>query len=319
MTQQNRNSFKILSILSLLALTSCAAESDNATSQSQYQAEVIRTEYGVAHITADSYGGLGYGEAYAAAEDHVCNMALALAQSRGESALALGMSATSANAARDIVVKALNIQNRASTALAQQNPDIREWLQGYAAGYNDFLAANSDGVGSWCDTADWVRAATADEFMAQYLMLLQTLPRVAQAITAAALPTLQTQAQAHHSESDTSMAATLSDLELRGMGSNALALGKQRTENQRGALLANPHYPLYGIQRFWEKHLTIPGEYEAYGVGLIGLPGVTIGFNEAVGWTHTVSNSKRTVIYKLQLNPENPTQYRWNDGWRDLR
>jgi acyl-homoserine-lactone acylase len=319
MTQQNRNSFKILSILSLLALASCAAESDNATSQSQYQAEVIRTEYGVAHITADSYGGLGYGEAYAAAEDHVCNMALALAQSRGESALALGMGATSANAARDIVVKALNIPNRASTALAQQNPDIREWLQGYAAGYNDFLAANSDGVGSWCDTADWVRAATADEFMAQYLMLLQTLPRVAQAITAAALPTLQTQARAHHSESDTSLAATLSELELRGMGSNAWALGKQRTENQRGALLANPHYPWYGIQRFWEKHLTIPGEYEAYGVGLIGLPGVTIGFNEAVGWTHTVSNSKRTVIYQLQLNPENPTQYRWNDGWRDLR
>ena len=125
MTQQNRNSFKILSILSLLALTSCAAESDNATSQSQYQAEVIRTEYGVAHITADSYGGLGYGEAYAAAEDHVCNMALALAQSRGESALALGMGATSANAARDIVVKALNIPNRASTALAQQNRYIR--------------------------------------------------------------------------------------------------------------------------------------------------------------------------------------------------
>ena len=319
MTRQNRNSFKILSILSLLALASCAAESDNATSQSQYQAEVIRTEYGVAHITADSYGGLGYGEAYAAAEDQVCNMALALAQSRGESALALGMSATSANAARDIVVKALDIPNRASTALAQQNPDIREWLQGYAAGYNDFLAANSDGVGSWCDTADWVRAATAEEFMAQYLMLLQTLPRVAQAITAAALPTLQTQAQAHHSESDTSLAATLSELELRGMGSNAWALGKQRTENQRGALLANPHYPWYGIQRFWEKHLTIPGEYEAYGVGLIGLPGVTIGFNEAVGWTHTVSNSKRTVIYQLQLNPENPTQYRWNDGWRDLR
>ena len=77
MTQQNRNSFKILSTLSLLALASCTAENDSATSQSQYQAEVIRTEYGIAHITADSYGGLGYGEAYAAAEDHVCNMALA--------------------------------------------------------------------------------------------------------------------------------------------------------------------------------------------------------------------------------------------------
>ena len=317
MTRLISNSFTFFSCLALFAMAGCAADSDDAASQAQYQAEVIRTEYGIAHITADSYGGLGYGEAYAAAEDHVCNMALALAQSRGESALALGMDATSANAARDIVVKALNIPGRAATALAEQNPDIREWLQGYAAGYNDFLAANPDGVGSWCDTADWVRAATAEEFMAQYLMLLQTLPRAAQAITAAA--PVQPQDQLEVAVAQISLAATLSELELSGMGSNAWALGKQRTENQRGALLANPHYPWYGIQRFWEKHLTIPGEYEAYGVGLIGLPGVTIGFNEAVGWTHTVSNSKRTVIYQLQLNPDNPTQYRWNDDWRDLR
>lgn len=317
MTRLISNSFTFLSCLALFAMAGCAADSDDAASRAQYQAEVIRTEYGIAHITADSYGGLGYGEAYAAAEDHVCNMALALAQSRGESALALGMDATSANAARDIVVKALNIPGRAATALAEQNPDIREWLKGYAAGYNDFLAANPDGVGSWCDTADWVRAATAEEFMAQYLMLLQTLPRAAQAIIAAA--PVQPQDQLEVAVAQISLATTLSKLELSGMGSNAWALGKQRTENQRGALLANPHYPWYGIQRFWEKHLTIPGEYEAYGVGLIGLPGVTIGFNEAVGWTHTVSNSKRTVIYQLQLNPDNPTQYRWNDDWRDLR
>ena len=317
MTRLISNSFTFFSCLALFAMAGCAADSDDAASRAQYQAEVIRTEYGIAHITADSYGGLGYGEAYAAAEDHVCNMALALAQSRGESALALGMDATSANAARDIVVKALNIPGRAATALAEQNPDIREWLQGYAAGYNDFLAANPDGVGSWCDTADWVRAATAEEFMAQYLMLLQTLPRAAQAIIAAA--PVQPQDQLEVAVAQISLATTLSKLELSGMGSNAWALGKQRTENQRGALLANPHYPWYGIQRFWEKHLTIPGEYEAYGVGLIGLPGVTIGFNEAVGWTHTVSNSKRTVIYQLQLNPDNPTQYRWNDDWRDLR
>ena len=288
----------MLSFFALLALAGCTAESENSV-RAQYQAEVIRTEYGVAHISADSYGGLGYGEAYAAAEDHVCNMALALAQSRGESALALGMDGTSASAARDIVVKALEIPGRANTAFAEQSSDVREWLQGYAAGYNDFLAANPDGVGSWCDTADWVRAATAEEFMAQYLMLLQTLPRVAQAITAAAPPTEQAQAQPDRAATSTALAATLGALELRGMGSNAWALGRQRTENQRGALLANPHYPWYGIQRFWEKHLTIPGEYEAYGVGLIGLPGVTIGFNEAVGWTHTVSNSKRTVIYQL--------------------
>ena len=34
--------------------------------------------------------------------------------------------------------------------------------------------------------ADWVRPATAEEFMAQYVTLVYTLPRIAGAITAAA-------------------------------------------------------------------------------------------------------------------------------------
>ena len=161
------------------------------------------------------------------------------------------MDATSASAARDIVVKALKIPGRANTAFAEQSSDVREWLQGYAAGYNDFLAANPNGVGSWCDTADWVRPATAEEFMAQYLMLLQTLPRVAQAITAAAPPAQQAQLELGGDRA--SLAATLSALELRGMGSNAWALGQQRTENQRGALLANPPLPLVRHSAFLGK------------------------------------------------------------------
>jgi len=74
-------------------------------------------------------------------------------------------------------------------------------------------------------------------------------------------------------------------------------------------LLANPHFPWNGTNRFWEKHLIIPGKLNMYGAGLLGIPGVTIGFNEHVGWTHTVSNSKRTVLYKLKLVPGDPTSY----------
>ena len=114
------------------------------------------------------------------------------------------------------------------------------------------------------------------------------------------------------------LASTLSDLTLRDMGSNAWALGDGRTEGANSLLLANPHYPWYGIARFWEKHLTIPGVYDAYGVSLIGTPGVSLGFNADVGWSHTVSNSKRTVIYQLTLDPSDPTRYRWGDGWRAL-
>jgi acyl-homoserine-lactone acylase len=310
--------------LTSTGLISCGQTSiDTTDSESpRYQATVVKTAHGIPHITANDWGSLGFAEAYSAAEDHVCNMALALLQSRGESAAIFGPGPQNRNSARDIVVKALSIPEMGSLALAQQKPDIKEWIEGYSAGYNQFLDEHRDGVGSWCNNEPWVRPAEASEFMAQYITLVYSLPRAATAIAAAKLPvgndSMADIDETPASEFSSDLFATLTDLKLRDMGSNAWALAGNRTEKGRGLLLANPHYPWYGIARFWEKHLTIPGVYDAYGVSLIGTPGVAIGFNENVGWSHTVSNSMRTVIYQLALNPENPTQYRWEDGWRDL-
>lgn len=309
--------FPALSIALLFSACNARDAADKAAGV-RYEATLVRTEYGIAHISAESWGSLGFGEAYAAAEDHVCNMALALLQARAESASAFGPGDNKRNTARDIVIKALDIPRRASVALSRQKADIREWLEGYAAGYNRYLDEHPGGVGSWCNDAEWVRPVSAAEFMAQYLMLVHTLPRVAGAITAAAIPEASARSAAATGSETPELALTLSELERHDMGSNAWALAGARTENGRGLLLANPHYPWYGSARFWEKHLTIPGVYDAYGVGLIGMPGVIIGFNRSVGWSHTVSHSKRTVIYRLSLNPENPREYRWEDAWRAL-
>ena len=78
--------------------------------------------------------------------------------------------------------------------------------------------------------------------------------------------------------------ASLNAIRLEGMGSNAWAFGTKSTENGKGSLLANPHYPWYGTNRFWEKHLTIPGELDVYGANLVGTAGVAVGFNNAIGW-----------------------------------
>jgi acyl-homoserine-lactone acylase len=83
-------------------------------------------------------------------------------------------------------------------------------------------------------------------------------------------------------------------------------------------LLANPHYPWVGSNRFWEKHLVIPGQLDVYGVGLLGIPGVAIGFNRAVAWTHTVSAGKRFTLYTLDLAPGNPTRYMYDGKEREM-
>ena len=53
----------------------------------EYEVEVVRTTYGIPHITAADYGSLGYGEGYAAAEDHLCNIGDAIITAYGKQAL----------------------------------------------------------------------------------------------------------------------------------------------------------------------------------------------------------------------------------------
>lgn len=65
-----------------------------------------------------------------------------------------------------------------------------------------------------------------------------------------------------------------------GIGSNGWGIGRERAEDADSLLLANPHFPWDGELRFFEQHLTIPGELDVTGVAMIGMPAVLIGFNQ---------------------------------------
>ncbi|MEM1141340.1 MAG: acylase [Pseudomonadota bacterium] len=315
------------------------------TSDDHYHATIHRGPYGVAHIEAQDFGSLGFGEGFAAAEDHLCNIAYELLVARGEKARYLGPGPEQANLMSDVVVRGLGIDAQAKSGFAAQTAENQRWIDGYVAGYNRYLRDEfSADTGAWCTGALWVDTATVHNFMERMVLIAQTLPRMSAALASTRPPEQQTAERGPASRADVSqssmvpgattehaslsgfIAATQAQLQesiaaasLSGFGSNGWAIGRERSENERGLLLANPHYPWYGGNRFWEKHLTIPGRLNVYGVSLLGIPGVAIGFNEAIGWTHTVSASQRVVLYRLTLNPENNRQYRFEDGWRDLQ
>jgi acyl-homoserine-lactone acylase len=102
------------------------------------------------------------------------------------------------------------------------------------------------------------------------------------------------------------------------IASNGWAIGAERSADGGGLLVANPHFPWEGELRFWEVHLTVPGEIDAYGVQLTGVPGIGIGFTEEFGWTHTVSDGNRFTAYSLELVPGSPTTYRYGDEMREM-
>ncbi|NQZ12136.1 MAG: penicillin acylase family protein [Algicola sp.] len=163
-------------------------------------------------------------------------------------------------------------------------------------GYNQYLAQTGlSNLAVECANQPWVKPISAKQ-------LLTYLLSIARAASGAESSFIQM-----------AYLASPGDDVSPYLGSNAWALGGERTENGKGALLANPHFPLTGNLRFWQSHITIPGVLNVMGASLQGFPGViNIGFNDSVGWSHTVTSARQFALYQLSMDPNNPLTY-WVD------
>ena len=79
----------------------------------RYRATIQRTAFGVAHITASDWGSLGFGQGYAAATDHGCDLADQVVRVRGERARWFGVGEADRHLRSDLAMTALGVQRRA--------------------------------------------------------------------------------------------------------------------------------------------------------------------------------------------------------------
>lgn len=307
---ENYGKIILTSFISIL-LTACSQAPEDKNESSRYKADITVTEYGIPHIVADDYSSLGFGEGYMAAKDHVCNISYAVMMAKGEVSKYLGAGENDKYLMQDSVTKALDIPARSKTAFKTQPDDLKNLYIGYADGFNKYL--QEEPITSWCKDESWLIPITAGDIFNRVQFITQTLPRMAPSLYLSSPPS-----DIEVSFNDDLLQASAGNSRLEGLGSNAWAIGKDLSEKNRGMLLANPHYPWFGTNRFWEKHLTIPGKLDAYGVSLIGIPGVIIGFNKDIGWSHTVSKSQRVTLYKLKLVEGDPTSYIFDGEERKL-
>lgn len=279
----------------------------------RYKALIQRTSFGIPHITADDFGSAGFGQGYAFAEDHLCVLADQILKVRSERAMFLGPGNGDAHIHSDIANKALDMMGLATQAREQMPEDVLAMIQGYAAGYNHYLETTGvDNLPGWCRGDAWVKPIDEVDLIAYYLSLGQVASstQLLDFIATAVPP----------GSPDLGPGPAFSTLNMRnnGIGSNGWAIGKARSATGRGMVLANPHFPWVGELRLWESHVTIPDQVDLYGVALMGVPGVNIGFNEHVAWTHTFSQSQRFSIYTLDLDPLDPTSYLYDGASRKM-
>jgi acyl-homoserine-lactone acylase len=301
-----------------------------------YKAKIRETSYGIPHSKASDFGSGGYGIGYAFAEQNICTFANNNVTTEARRSKYFGPEGeTPASAAASVdnldsdffwqsVIDSRRIEHLLN-AKGVQSPSkqAQDAIRGYAAGYNAYL--KKVGVNhipdDRCRGEDWVRPIKAIDvwrriYQADLLASAQNFfpdfvaakPPSGDEMSAPEVPPEQAAEALRGTEFDVNK----TEAETARMGSNALGVGADDSRNGNGLVLANPHFPWRGIDRFWEFQLTIPGKMNVIGSSLMGFPAVNIGHNKHVAWSHTVSTAQRFTLFELELDPSDPTRYMYD-------
>lgn len=312
---KNATSFLAFSILASTGLAGCAGTSStgpaavavaSVATAPRLEAEIRRTAYGVPHVKAADYAGLGYGIGYAAAQDNVCELLERTLTVSGERARYLGPGADNANVVSDLYHKRLiqtgeldRLLNGPAASPDTPSADARAVARGYAAGVSRYIReTGAAGITDpRCKDGAWVREMTETDYW-RHALAGQVVYQMA-GVAGAAPPGVGEQTSI---EDDPLVETTQ-------LGSNAYGLGREVTKSGHGVLLGNPHYPWDGQNRFYRIHLVIPGKLNVVGAGLVTNATVGIGHTEHIAWTHTVSTARRFGMFELKLDPTDATKY----------
>jgi len=239
---------------------------------------IRRDTYGVPHIIAPTEAAAARAHGYATAEDHFLALSRLFLRARGEQAAYFGESAL----AQDEEIAKWGIYEVARGAFDRLPPLTQILLNNYAAGYNLYLSRHRSEAPEWAipisgvDVLAHCRAVVLIDFSS----FNRRAGQISSSVSAQAAP-----------------------------GSNMWAIGRGLSVSGHGLLLANPHLNWGGSHLFHEVHITVPGKINVNGATLIGFPVIGIGFNERLGWAHTVNNRRPDDVYELTLDPQDENRY----------
>jgi penicillin amidase len=106
--------------------------------------------------------------------------------------------------------------------------------------------------------------------------------------------------------------------DLRDIGSNNWVISGRRSETGSTMLANDPHRVVTVPSLRYFVHLVGPG-WNVIGGGEPTLPGVSIGHNEHGAWGLTIFRIDAEDLYVYETHPDDPSRYRFGDGWEPMR
>ena len=232
--------------------------------------DIVRDKFGVPHIFARTDREVAYGLAWAHSEDDFETIQKSFLASRAM----LGQHLGKHGAIVDYVVHLLRLRELVNKRYAQDiSPDFKEVLQGYCDGYNAYAESHPKEV-----LEKKAFPAIPQDILAYSVLQLALGTGVDDAL------------KNIHNE-------TTPLAQWKPSGSNAIAFNSAKTEDGAVYLTINTHHPLEGQVSWYEAHLSSAEGWNIVGALFPGAPVIFTGFNENLGWTHTVNHPDRLVDY----------------------
>ena len=268
----------------------------------QHNREILWDTYGVPHIYGRNVSSLFQAFGWAQMQSHG-NLILRLyGQARGEAAQYWGETYLES----DQWIRTMGIPDRAREWYEAQSPTFRRYLDAFAAGINAYAQEHADLIDDEFEAVLPVNAVDAIAHLQRVLHFTfvvdpESVARVREAWENS-IDISSTQQQIGSEERVAQKANGILSSPLSSTkGSNGWAIAPSRSASGNAMLLANPHLPWSDLFLWYEAQLTAPG-VDTYGASLVGIPVLTIAFNDSLGWTHTVNTHDGWDAYELTLS-----------------
>ncbi|MBM2292734.1 penicillin acylase family protein [Sulfitobacter pseudonitzschiae] len=311
-------------------------------------AEIVRDNANVPHILAQTDADAFFALGFVHAQDRLWQMMLLRRTAQGRLSEVFGVKTVET----DSFIRRLDIYRLAVQSVAAQSPRTLTALEAYSAGVNARIAQiNQEALGRGAPEffifpmalAPW---QPADSIAVGKLMALQLSGQldaeVMRARMSLALPDPDRLVDILPDAPGTGVAAlpeyaalvpdvpryaavapqTINPLSPFGPeafagASNAWAAAPSRSASG-GTLLANdPHLGFSAPGIWYLAHLDLAAG-GVIGATIPGIPAVLTGRSDSLGWGLTSAYVDDQDLFIEELNPDNPTQYRTPDGWKEF-
>lgn len=243
--------------------------------------ELLWDEWGVPHIFASDNNGMFYAFGWAQAHNHGDLILKLYGEARGRAAEYWGADYLDG----DRKWRTVQLYHQAQSTYDQLDAEWKSYLSAFTAGFNAYAQESDSSI-----AAQW-----------KAVLPVTPLDVVAHGIRVLRYEFVSRAGFNHANRWETGELE--GESEGAASGSNAWAIGPSRSASGHAMLVANPHQPWFEFGLWIEAHL-VTSDMNLYGAALLGSPILGIGFNDNLGWTHTVNTHDGWDLYRLTLSED---------------